>query len=213
MKSAPKPISSYRFVIESPAVPFPQPYATAYHLKRPVRGREDNGVGETNDKMLTQRKRSGRAWLSYGLFALSAVLFAAVIYMYVDHRNEEKTPPPPSAQAGGNEMKDVLSALKDQGLTVDYGRSADRAIGLTQVAQAIVINGETGYVFIYPDPQQRQTDQDRVDANSLTIVNTRSTPVATDPPQLYGGSNVIVAIYSTEADVQKKVQTAVEGLP
>jgi len=212
MKSAPKPISSYRFVIESPAVPFPQPYATAYHLIRPASGREDNGVGETNDQMLTQGKRSRRAWLSYGLFALSAVLFAAVLYMYVEHRNEETTPPPPSAQAGGNEMKDVLSALKAQGLTVDYGRSADRGIGITQVAQAIVINGETGYVFIYPDPQQRQTDQDRVDANSIVIVNTRSTPVATDPPQLYGGSNVIVAIYSADADVQKKVQAAVEGL-
>ena len=76
-----------------------------------------------------------------------------------------------------------------------------------------MINGETGYAFIYPDSQQRQTDQDRVDTNSLIIVNTRSTPVATDPPQLYGGSNVIVAIYSADADVQKKVQAAVEGLP
>ena len=169
-------------------------------------------MGETNDEMLTHGKRSRRVWLSYGLFALSAVLFAAVLYMYVEHRNEKETPPPPSAQAGGNEMKDVLSALKAQGLTVEYGRSADRGIGITQVAQAIVINGETGYVFIYPDPQQRQTDQDRVDVNSLMIVNTRSTPVATDPPQLYGGSNVIVAIYSADADVQKKVQAAVEGL-
>jgi hypothetical protein len=212
MKSAPKPISSYRFVIESPAVPFPQPYATAYHLIRPASGREDNGVGETNGEMLAQGKRSRRAWLSYGLFALSAVLFAAVLYMYVDHRNQEKPPPPPSAQAGDNGMVQVIDALKAQGLNADYGRSADRGIGITQVAQAIVINGATAYVFIYPDAQQRQTDQDRVDVNSLMIVNTRSTPVATDPPQLYGGSNVIVAIYSADADVQQKVQAAVEGL-
>ena len=66
MKRAPKPISSYRFVIESPVVPFPQPYATAYHLIRPVRGREDNGVGETNDEMLTQRKRSSRPGFRMG---------------------------------------------------------------------------------------------------------------------------------------------------
>ena len=169
-------------------------------------------MGETNDEMLTQRKRSGRAWLSYGLFAISAVLIAAVLYMYIEQRNEDKTPPAPTVQAGNNGLKQVVDGLNAQGLTAEYGRAADRAVGLTEVAQAIVINGETGYVFIYPDPQQRQTDQDRVDTSSLIIVNTRSTPVATDTPQLYGGSNVIVAIYSDDASVQEKVQAAVEGL-
>jgi len=169
-------------------------------------------VGNTNDEMLTQRKRSSRTWISYGLFALSAILFAVVLYMYIDNRNSEKSPPPPSAQAGANEMKDVMSALKDQGLTVEYGRSADRAVGMTEVAQSIKINGETAYVFIYPDPSQRETEQQRVDASRLVIVNTRSTPVAAAPPHLYGGSNVIVAVYSDDPDVQEKVQAALDGL-
>lgn len=166
----------------------------------------------TNGGMVSKRKRTGRVWISYGLFALSAVLFAIVAYTYISDRNTPDSPPPPSAQAGANELKDVVTALRAQGLTVEYGRSADRAPGLSEVAQAITINGDLAYVFIYPDPGQRETEQNRITRDTLVIVNTRSTPVATASPHLYGGSNVLLALMSSDQDVQAKVQRTIEGM-
>jgi hypothetical protein len=158
-------------------------------------------------------KRTVRVWISYLLFAVSAALFVVVLVMYLQGRNDEKTPPPPTAQAGHNEMKDVMTALQNGGLDAEYGRSADRAIGVTEVAQSIVVDGETIYVFIYPDATQRQRDQDTLaGGGSLEIVNTRGTPVAENPPYIFGGSNVLVAVYSDDESLREKIQTAIEGL-
>lgn len=157
-------------------------------------------------------KRTLRVWISYVLFAVSAALFVVVLVMYIRGRNDDDSPPPPTAQAGHNEMKDVMAALQGNGLDAEYGRSADRAIGLTEVAQSIVVDGETIYVFIYPDATQRQRDQDTLGGGSLEIVNTRGTPVAENPPYIYGGSNVLVAVFSGDESLREKIQTAIEGL-
>lgn len=157
-------------------------------------------------------KRTFRVWVSYLLFAISAALFVVVLVMYIRSRDDGDNPPPPTAQAGHNEMKDVMAALQSGGLNAEYGRSADRAVGLTEVAQSIDIDGETIYVFIYPDATQRQRDQDSLSGSSLQIVNTRLTPVAENPPYLYGGSNVLVAVFSDDESLREKIQSAIEGL-
>ena len=110
-------------------------------------------------------------------------------------------------------MKDVMLAFESAGLTAEYGRSADRAIGLTEVAQPIVVDGNTIYVFIYPDVEQRQRDQDRLDPAALQIVNTRGTPTAEGTPHIAGGSNVLIVTYATDAELLETLDSAIAGLP
>jgi hypothetical protein len=118
----------------------------------------------------------------------------------------------PAAQPGNNQLAHVVAALDGQGLDTEYGKSADRALGLTEVAQPLIVDGTTIYVFIYPDPAQRQRDQDRLDPAALKIVNTRGTPVAEGAPQIIGGSNVLVAVYSDDTELLQSIQSAIEGM-
>ena len=155
-------------------------------------------------------RRSRRSWLSYALFGVAAVLFAFAIAMYL--RDDEPSNPIPAAPPGNNQLGHVVAALEQQGLDPEYARTADRAIGLTEVAQPILIGDTTVYVFIYPDPDQRQRDQDRLDPAALRIVNTRGTPVAEGTPQIIGGSNVLIAVYSDDAGLLDSLRTAIEGL-
>ena len=159
-----------------------------------------------------KRVRGARLYLSYLLFALSAGLFIAVAWMYLDDRNTPDTPPVPTAIAGANEAKDVFVALGDAGLQAEYGRTADRAVGLTEVAQAIVVDGASAYVFVYPDVAQRERDSARLDPAQISIVNTRGTPVAGAPPHIFAGSNVILILYTDDAALAAKVQAVIEGL-
>ena len=154
---------------------------------------------------------TGRSWLSYALFALAAILFAValVIYLRDDDGGGSQIP---AAQPGNNQLGHVVDALEAQDLDVEYARTADRAVGLTEVAQPLLVGDTTLYVFIYPDPDQRQRDQDRLDPAALRIVNTRGTPVAEGVPQIIGGSNVLIAVYSDDTDLLQSITTAVEGM-
>jgi hypothetical protein len=158
-------------------------------------------------------KRTLRVWISYVLFAVSAALFVIVLVMYIRGRNDDDALPPPSVPAGENRLIDVRDALNNAGLKAEFGRGANRASGVSEVAQLIEIDGETIYVFIYPDPTQRQRDQDALASSSLEILNTLGTPIAENPPYIYGGSNVLVAVYSDDESLREKIQTAIEGLP
>lgn len=157
--------------------------------------------------------RTARVWISYALFAVSAALFIVVLVMYVRGRNDDEGSAPPTAEAGHNTLYEVREALRSGGLNAEFGRGANRAAGVTEVAQLIQVDNETIYVFIYPDPTQRQRDQDKLASSSLEILNTLGTPVAEEPPYIYGGSNVMVAVYSGDESLREKIQTAIEGLP
>ena len=152
----------------------------------------------------------GRPWFAYVLFLVAIGFFAAAAWLYL--KEDDNQIVVPTAEAGHNEMKDVMLALEANGMTAEYGRSADRALGLTEVAQPIVIGEETVYVFIYPDAEQRERDQERIDPATLQIVNTRGTPTAEGTPHVAGGSNVLVITYSTDAEFTSKLDEAIAGL-
>ena len=153
------------------------------------------------------KPKGGRPWLAYLLFLVAIGFFVAAGWMYL--REDENQIVVPTAEAGHNEMKDVMLAVEAAGMTAEYGRSADRAVGLTEVAQPIVVDGNTVYVFIYPDVDQRQRDQDRLDPATLQIVNTRGTPTAEGTPHVTGSSNVLVVTYVTDADFTTKLDEAI----
>jgi hypothetical protein len=105
-----------------------------------------------------------------------------------------------------------LLAFEAAGIKGVYGRSADRAIGLTAAAQTIVVGERTVYVFIYPDADQRQRDQDRLDPAALQIVNTRGTPTVEGTPHVAAGSNVLIVTYDTDPEFTASIDAALEGL-
>jgi len=172
----------------------------------PADAPEASRIGTTR----ASTRRTRRSWLSYALFGVAAVLFAIAVAMYL--RDDETSNPIPAAPPGNNQLGHVVAAFEQQDLKPEYARTADRAIGLTEVAQPILIGDTTVYVFIYPDPDQRQRDQDRLDPAALQIVNTRGTPVAEGVPQIIGGSNVLIAVYSDDAELLDSLRTAIEGL-
>lgn len=127
-------------------------------------------------------------------------------------REDENQISVPTAEAGHNEMKDVMLAFEAAGLNAEYGRSADRAIGLTEVAQPIIVNGTIVYVFVYTDVAQRERDQDRLDPDALQIVNTRGTPTAEGTPHVAGGSNIMIVTYGTDAALNASIDAAIATL-
>lgn len=158
----------------------------------------------------TPTKTSGRPWLAYIFFLAAIVLFGAAGWMYL--REDENKIVVPTATAGHNEMKDVVLAFEAAGLDPEYGRSAERAIGLTEAAQTLIVDDQTVYVFVYPDVAQRERDQDRLDPAALQIVNTRGTPTAEGTPHVAAGSNVLIVTYSTDTELTAKLDAAMAEL-
>lgn len=161
-----------------------------------------------------KRTRSGRAYLSYALFALSAALFIAVaVTWYRDENADQQAPPPPSTP-GVNQAINVKDALEAQDLEVTFAPGGGRSSELSVAGQLFNVSGAQLYVFIYPQGvAQREEETGAIDPAEMVVVNTRGTPVATGAPRVYIGSNVVAVLYGGDDDLAGKVQRAIEGLP
>lgn len=153
-------------------------------------------------------------YLSYALFALSAALFIAVgVMWYRDDDKDNQAPPPPSTP-GANQAINVKDALEAEGLTVSFAPGGGRSNELSIAGQLLEVDGAQLYVFIYPQGvAQREADTSEIDPADMVIVNTRGTPVASEPPRVFIGSNVVTVMYGGDDDLAGKVQRAIEGLP
>ena len=158
--------------------------------------------------------RPRRMYLSYLLFALSAALFIAVGVMWFrDDGNDEQTPPPPSTP-GANQAINVKDALEAEGLSVSFAPGGGRSNELSVAGQLLEVDGAQIYAFIYPQGvDQREADTGEIDPAAMVVVNTRGTPVASEPPRVFIGSNVVAVMYGGDDDLAEKVQRAIEGLP
>src|SRR4051812_13781554 len=106
------------------------------------------------------RRFSGRNIISYILFAAAAALFVVVAVLYYqDRHKEEPKTPPPASNPGHADLKNVVDALKAQGIKVDYARSGGvRSDDLTPPGQGLTADGKPLYVFIYEDTDSRTTE-------------------------------------------------------
>ncbi len=159
--------------------------------------------------------RSGRTYLSWALFALSAALFIAVAVIWYQDRDEAaEEPRPPTSVPGENEAIHVKLALEAQGLKVTFSPGGGRSDELAVAGQLFDVDGEQLYVFIYPQgTAQLEEETTGVDLAAMTIMNTRGTPVPGGPPDAYIGSNVVGVLYGTSDEISSKVKEAIEGLP
>jgi hypothetical protein len=158
-------------------------------------------------------RRSARNVLSLALFGLAAVIFVVVAVLYVrDRRAEDRTPPPPSLEAGHAELKNVHDVLQAQGLDVKYTPHG-ATIPFLPPGQGLTVDGQPLYVFIFDDPADREDQTADLDPATVVLTTPSGTPIPDGPPHLVAGSNVLVALVGGSDDVTAKVDRAIEGLP
>lgn len=157
---------------------------------------------------------SRRNLLSLALFALSAVLFAAVaIVLYQGRGDNAGSMAPPASTPGHNEAIHVKQALEANGLKVVFAPGGGRSNELSVAGQLFEVDGAQLYVFIYPGGvTQRADDSSDVELTAMTVVNTRGTPVAGGPPRVFTGSNVVGVLYGATDEIAGKVRKSIEGL-
>lgn len=157
--------------------------------------------------------RTGRIYLSWVLFALSAALFIAVGVMWYQDRDGGEQVAPIPITPGRNEAINVKQALEAQDLKVAFAPGGGRSNELSVAGQLFDVDGAQLYVFIYPQGvAQREADTDGIDPADMVVVNTRGTPVAGGPPRVFIGSNVVAVLYGGSDEIAGKVQRAIEGL-
>lgn len=164
----------------------------------------------------TTRSRRGTHILSTVLFLAAIVLAALAIWMYIEQRDtKQHEPPPPTAQAGANNLANVVGALDKQGLKPNYGRNTANTAQLTQPGQSVTLDGKLVlYIFAYPSPAAREQDARHLDPATLTLTRLSGTaiPIA-GQAMVSQGSNVIAVYTGGDAATAAKVQQAIEGLP
>jgi hypothetical protein len=113
------------------------------------------------------------------------------------------------------QLKNVLDALKTQGIDAGYAKEAAgaRSDVLTPPGQGLTADGHPLYVFIYEDPTARDEETADLDAADLGLVTLTGTPVDGGTPHAVGGSNVYVVLYGGDAALAAKVDRAIQGLP
>ncbi|MEA2528250.1 MAG: hypothetical protein QOF33_69 [Thermomicrobiales bacterium] len=152
--------------------------------------------------------------LSLALFALAAILFVAVAVLYVrDRQDKDQTPPPPPSQPGHAQLKNVVDALRAQGIETEVSREpSPQFAALTPPAQGLTADGNPLYVFIYDDPTIREDESGPLEAADLLPESATGT-IPSGEPHPVGGSNIYVVLFGGDAELAAKVDRAIQGLP
>jgi hypothetical protein len=164
-------------------------------------------------------RRGGRGrWngntLSLALFGLAALLLIVVAVLYVrDRHTTPGTQVPPTARPGQAELKNVVDALRTQGINVGYSQNGARIPFLSPPGQALTADGSPLYVFIFEDPADLGNQMTDFDPTNPGLVNMRGTPVTGGPPHVVTGSNILAVLIGGSADLAARVDRAIKGLP
>jgi len=173
---------------------------------------------------MTRTRPNQRRWphlLSTVLFIAAIVFAAAAIYLYFEGGDSPNGPEPPAAEVGRNEFANVVTGLKDAGLSAQPGRYSAETSQLTQPGQTIEVNDHNLFVFIYPDSNGDQAVADReADAADLDPATMQLTSRSAERPlnegedvHIFQGSNVIAILVGGDDDLVKKVGDVIAALP
>lgn len=160
-------------------------------------------------------KRSPRPALSGLFLALSVALFAAGAVLYFQDRGGEETVEIPIAAAGENEMVHVVSVLEAEGIDVAYLSGADGVSSRmleNNAGQALSVDGERFYVFIYPDVDTRELATLDVLPEDVDLENNAGDPVAAADLRLFAESNVAAVLVGGDGELAEKIASALERL-
>ncbi len=148
------------------------------------------------------------------LFALAGVLFVIVAVLYVrDQLEDDPTPPPPPHEPGRAQLVNVVEALRDEGLKVEYARQGVRIPGLGAAGQGLTVEGTPLYVFLFDSPETRESEVGALGDDDLILLSTQGTPVSAGPLRAVQGSNVFAVLVGGSDDLFARVDAAIARLP
>jgi len=169
------------------------------------------------------KRRRGAQILSTILFLTAMVFAGAALYIwYNEEESPETTLSAPTATPGLYTLVDVLNAFREAGLESDYGRSPAtvKSNQMTPPGQHLIIEGQSVYVFIFPDADAesaaaaREAAAQDLDPATMTL--------KTPSGQSFGegetltvseGGNVIAVLVGGDDELQARVRDVIEGLP
>jgi hypothetical protein len=168
------------------------------------------GSEETQSK---PKKTGARNLLSTLLFVLAAGLVAIAAYLFIQDWREDDDPPPPPVIAGQAELANVHDVLASEGLDVEYGDDNVRANAFDPAGQQLIVDGESVFVFIFPDPAAREAATEDLDAGELELTYPFGDPVTEEPLSIGQGSNVVTVLVGADEDLQASIDAALATLP
>ncbi len=165
-----------------------------------------------------RRPLSASSIFFFGLAAVLAVL--AVLLATGTVRIGPSTPPPPPPTPGQIKVIDVVRALEAQGLAVQQAKQSVPLGELSAPGQGLTVDGETLYLFVFPDPTTARQEVEAADpyavlpASAMSEADRAEIPTSDPPPpMIVQGSNVAVAMPGGSDEQRAKVRAAIEGLP
>jgi len=165
-----------------------------------------------------QRGKSSPRTLILGIAAV--VLAVAALGVWLREQQTTQPRPEPTAAAGANEAIHVLNALTAEGLDASFQPSGIPAGRLSVPGQALSVNGVPLYVFVFQSPAEAQaaaaTDPaeilQRPSLNASPSGSPSGAPVATEPPYVAHGSNIVVVLVGDDDNLRAKIDAAVARL-
>ncbi len=154
-----------------------------------------------------------RNLLSLLMFAVAGLLLIVALYLFWEDRNQNQTPAAPTAVSGQAQLKTVYDAMVAADLEVEYGRESARVDGLSPVGQQLLINDLSAFVFIFADPEERESEMAGVTAEDVELVDTFGDPVTSEPLSISEGSNVLVMVAGADDELAMRVDDAVATIP
>jgi hypothetical protein len=156
-------------------------------------------------------RRGGSIWtVVFG--ALAIVLAAAAVIVWVREANRPPIPSPPPAAAGHNTLINVLDGLRAEGFAVKSVPGGVPVGELRVPGQKLTVDGQTLYVFVYPNPAAAAADLGI--ANPAKVLGGAiGTPPPGGPPYVVGHSNVVVALVGGSDELRERVARAINALP
>ncbi|MGH2618157.1 MAG: hypothetical protein ACRDJC_23255 [Thermomicrobiales bacterium] len=155
-----------------------------------------------------------RSNLLSNLLAVAAVVLGIVALVLYLRNPTGGVAPVPTPAPGGNELVNVVEALGAQGLAIQQppGLFIPRG-ALDAPGQGIEIEGNPGFIFLYPDAEAARGDAENADADAIVPERLAGTPSPEGERRLTLGSNVIVLLVGGTDDTWQTVEAAVASLP
>lgn len=151
--------------------------------------------------------------LSMLLFAVAGVLLIVAIYLFWQDRNQDQTPAAPTAVPGRAQLNNVHDALDEAGLTVEYGRDRALVDELSPPGQQLLIDDLSAFVFIFTDPDERESEMSGVAADEIELVDSSGDAVTSNPLTVAEGSNVVVIVAGADDEMAARIADAVATIP
>ncbi|MGI8963597.1 MAG: hypothetical protein ACR2GI_03755 [Thermomicrobiales bacterium] len=174
------------------------------------------------DQSSSVQRRRGPHILSIVLFVAALGFAAAAVYFwYSDNVENDDERSPPTAAAGMYSLVNVVTALDEAGLEVDYGRSPATANAnqIDPPGQNLEVGDTNVYVFFFAGADASVAGLAReqafrgVEPATMTLQTASGNDVSDGQPlTAFEGANVIAVLIGGDDELRDQVREVIEGL-